>query len=184
VDASPSETPMKGTKASAHCAEGSAECAEPEPTRPLATRTRSQHPQPIRNPKQHGDEAIPFSHPAEEAFAKVLDFYQIQWEREPTTFPLEWDDKGHVITAFSPDFYLVSEDLYIELTTMKQSLVTKKNRKLRLLHELYPGVQCKLMYRRDVMNLAVKYGLFGDTRKPTVEGEIEPEEENGSELDE
>lgn len=179
MDASPSETPMKG----AECAEGSVECAEPEPATAFATRMRPQHPQPIRNPKQHGDEPIPFAHPAEEAFARVLDFYQIQWEREPTTFPLEWDEEGHVITAFSPDFYLVSEDLYIELTTMKQSLVTKKNRKLRLLHELYPDVQCKLMYRRDVMNLAVKYGLFGDTRQPD-EGEIEPEEENGSELDE
>ena len=191
MDASPSETPMKGTKDSAHyaegsaqCAEGTVECAEPEPTSTLATSTRPQRPQPIRNPKQHGDEAIPFSHPSEEAFARVLDFYQIQWEREPTTFPLEWDEEGHVITAFSPDFYLVSEDLYIELTTMKQSLVKKKNRKLRLLHELYPDVRCKLMYRKDVMNLAVKYGLFGDTREPSTEGEIEAEEENGSELDE
>ena len=184
MDASPSETPMKATKASAKYAEGSAERAEPKPTRTLGTSTRSQRPRPIPNLKHHGDETIPFSHPAEEAFAKVLDFYQMQWEREPTTFPLEWDEEGHVITAFSPDFYLVSEDLYIELTTMKQSLVTKKNRKLRLLHELYPDVQCKLMYRRDVMNLAVKYGLFGDTREPTAEGEIEPEEENGSELDE
>jgi hypoxanthine phosphoribosyltransferase len=108
----------------------------------------------------------------------------MQWEHEPTTFPLEWDEKGRVITAFSPDFYLVSEDLYIELTTMKQSLVTKKNRKLRLLHELYPDVQCKLMYRKDVMNLAVKYGLFGDTAEPATEGGIESEEENGSEPDE
>jgi hypothetical protein len=191
VDACPSVTPMKGTKASAHCAEGSAECAEgtaecsePGLTGTLVTSTRPQQPQPVPNPKHHEGEPIPFSHPAEEAFARVLDFYQIRWEREPTTFPLEWDEEGHVITAFSPDFYLVSEDLYIELTTMKQSLVTKKNRKLRLLHELYPGVQCKLMYRKDVVNLAVKYGLFGDTREPISEGELEPEEENGSGLDE
>jgi hypothetical protein len=65
-----------------------------------------------------------------------------------------------VITAFSPDFYLVDEDLYVELTTMKQRLVTQKNRKLRLLSELYPGVKCKLIYRQDVANLAIKYGLF------------------------
>jgi hypothetical protein len=176
VDASPSETPVKEATASA---EGTAQCVDLE-----LPSIRPEHPQPIPNPKHHEGEPIPFSHPAEEAFAKVLDFYQIQWEREPTTFPLEWDEEGHVITAFSPDFYLISEDLYIELTTMKQSLVTKKNRKLRLLHELYPNVRCKLMYRRDVMNLAVKYGLFGDTREPPPTGEIEPEEENGSELDE
>ena len=119
-------------------------------------------PKPIANPKRRRGESIPFSHPAEEAFARVLDFYQAQWEYEPTTFPLEWDDDGNVVTAFSPDFYLVEDDLYVELTTMKQSLVTKKNRKLRLLHELYPDVRCKLMYRRDVEHLAVKFGLFGD----------------------
>jgi len=124
--------------------------SEPGPARPA----------PIPNPKRPNGEPIPFSHPAEEAFARVLDFYQMEWEYEPTTFPLEWDGEGRVVTAFSPDFYLVAEDLYIELTTMKQSLVTKKNRKLRLLHELYPDVKCKLMYRRDVENMAIKYGLF------------------------
>ena len=118
------------------------------------------HPKPIPNPKSSADEPLRFSHPAEEAFARVLDFYETRWEYEPMTFPLEWDEDGRVTTAFSPDFYLVDEDLYIELTTMKQSLVTKKNRKLRLLHELYPDVKCKLMYRRDIENLAVKYGLF------------------------
>ena len=103
---------------------------------------------------------IQFSPPAEAAFARVLDFYEIEWEYEPTMFPLEWDQDGRVITAFSPDFYLVEEDLYIELTTMQQRLVTRKNRKLRLLRELYPDVKCKLMYRKDVESLAVKYGLF------------------------
>jgi len=119
-------------------------------------------PEPMPNPKRKNGEPIPFSHPAEEAFARVLDFYEMKWEYEPTTFPLEWDGQGRVTTAFSPDFYLVGEDLYIELTTMKQSLVTQKNRKLRLLHELYPDVKCKLMYRRDVASLAIKYGLFED----------------------
>jgi hypothetical protein len=122
---------------------------------------KPKQPKPIPNPKIKPGQSIPFSHPAEEAFARVLDFYQTRWQYEPTTFPLEWDEQGKVTTAFSPDFYLVDEDLYIELTTMKQSLVTKKNRKLRLLHELYPNVKCKLMYRKDIENLAVKYGLFG-----------------------
>jgi hypoxanthine phosphoribosyltransferase len=121
---------------------------------------RKPRPKPIPNPKRRSNEPLPFSHPAEEAFARVLDFYEIEWEHEPMTFPLEWDKKGRVVTAFSPDFYLVEDDLYVELTTMKQSLVTKKNRKLRQLHELYPDVKCKLMYRKDVENLAIKYGLF------------------------
>jgi hypoxanthine phosphoribosyltransferase len=123
-------------------------------------------PVPIPNPKRPNGDPSPFSHPAEEAFARVLDFYEIRWEYEPTTFPLEWDRKGNVTNAFSPDFYLLDEDLYIELTTMKQSLVTKKNRKLRLLHKLYPDVRCKLMYRKDIGNLGVKYGLFEDVPTP------------------
>ena len=122
----------------------------------------SPRPEPIPNPKRRPGEPIRFSHPAEEAFARVLDFYEIEWEYEPMTFPLEWDHDGRVTVAFSPDFYLIEDDLYIELTTMRQKLVTKKNRKLRLLHELYPGVHCKLMYRRDVENMAIKYGLFED----------------------
>ena len=107
-----------------------------------------------------GHETIDFAHPSERVAAEILDFYRIRWEYEPTTFPLEWDETGRVTTAFSPDFYLVDEELYVELTTMKQRLVTQKNRKLRLLSELYPGVKCKLIYRRDVANLAIKYGLF------------------------
>jgi hypothetical protein len=130
--------------------------------RPRRAKRRPPHPKPIPNPKRQNGELLRFSHPAEKAFAQVLDFYQARWEYEPTTFPLEWDEEGRVITAFSPDFYLVDEDLYIELTTMKQRLVTQKNRKLRMLRKLYPDVKCKLIYRRDVANLAIKYGLFED----------------------
>ena len=135
---------------------------------PNSSQPHPPRPEPVPNRREG---PIRFSHPAEEAFAKVLDFYQIEWEYEPTTFPLEWDEEGRVITAFSPDFYLVEDDQYIELTTMRQKLVTQKNRKLRLLGELYPGVKCKLIYRRDVENLAVKYGLFedGPTLDPCAE---------------
>lgn len=133
------------------------------------TATRPAHPEPMPNPKRQPHETIVFCHPAEEAFARILDFYQTRWEYEPTTFPLEWDEQGKVVSAFSPDFYLVEEDLYVELTTMRQSLVTKKNRKLRQLQELYPHIQCKLMYRKDIEELAIKYGLFEPARAGALE---------------
>ena len=43
------------------------------------------------------------------------------------------------IEAFTPDFYLPDQDLYLEVTVMKQSLVTRKNRKLRKLRAALPG---------------------------------------------
>jgi cytidylate kinase len=100
-----------------------------------------------------------FAHPSEEEFTKVLDFYQIRWEYEPRTFPLAWDEAGNATEAFSPDFYLVDFDLFIELTTLKQSLVTEKNRKIRRFRELYPEVTLKVFYGRDYRSLLGKYGL-------------------------
>jgi len=91
--------------------------------------------------------------------AKVLDYYGVRWEYEPHTFVLERDAEGRVVEAFTPDFFLPEQNLYIELTTMKQSLVTRKNRKLRRLRELYPDVRAKLFYKRDIERLALRYGL-------------------------
>jgi len=100
-----------------------------------------------------------FAHPSEREFARVMDFYRIRWQYEPRTFPIEWDENQNVVKAFTPDFYLPDLDLFIELTTMKQSLVTKKNRKVRRLRELYPDVNIKILYERDYKNLIWKYGL-------------------------
>ncbi len=100
-----------------------------------------------------------FVHPSEADFARVLDFYRIRWQYEPTSFPLAWDATGHVTEAFRPDFYLPDLDLYLELTTLKQSLVTDKNRKVRKFRELYPDKQLKLFYGRDFRSLIQKYGL-------------------------
>jgi cytidylate kinase len=106
------------------------------------------------------DDKLPeFAHPSEREFARVMDFYRIRWQYEPRTFPIEWDENHNVVKAFTPDFYLPDLDLFIELTTMKQSLVTKKNRKVRLLRELYPDVNIKILYERDYKNLIWKYGL-------------------------
>jgi hypothetical protein len=104
-------------------------------------------------------ESTRFAHNSERQFAKLLDFYGIAWEYEPTTFVLEWDRQGHPVQAFSPDFYLPAYDIYIEITTLNQKLVTKKNRKVRRLAELHPEVKVKVLYQRDYLNLLVKYGL-------------------------
>jgi cytidylate kinase len=105
------------------------------------------------------DKLPEFAHPSEREFARVMDFYRIRWQYEPKTFPIEWDENKNVVKAFTPDFYLPDLDLFIELTTMKQSLVTKKNRKVRMLRELYPDVNIKILYERDYKNLIWKYGL-------------------------
>ncbi len=102
-----------------------------------------------------------FAHPSELIFARLLDFYGIRWQYEPRTFPLRHDDGGNLVEAFSPDFYLPDSDLYVELTTMKQSLVTKKNRKVKLLRELYPDVKIRLLYQKDFEDLIFKYAEQG-----------------------
>jgi hypothetical protein len=98
-----------------------------------------------------------FGHPSEEVFANLLDFYRIAWDYEPRSFPLQWDKDGKVCEAFTPDFYLPEFDLYVELTTMKQANVTKKNRKIRLLRAIYPHVNIQVFYQKDVQDLVMKY---------------------------
>lgn len=100
-----------------------------------------------------------FGHPSEEVFANLLDFYRIAWDYEPRSFPLQWDKDGKVLEAFTPDFYLPEFDLYVELTTMKQANVTRKNRKIRLLRGIYPHVNIQVFYQKDVQDLVMKYGL-------------------------
>ncbi len=109
-----------------------------------------------------------FSHPAEEAFARILDFYGIEWEYEPRTVPLEWDESGNIVEAFAPDFYLPQQDLYVELTTLRPQLSTRKNRKMRRMKELYPDINIKLFKRREMHDLMLKYGL--DQEAARVEG--------------
>ena len=87
------------------------------------------------------------------------------WVYEPRTFPLEWDAQGNITEAFSPDFYLPEQDLYIELTTLRPQLSTRKNRKMRKMKELYPQVNVKLFKRADLRNLMVKYGLAQQAEK-------------------
>ena len=106
-----------------------------------------------------GQEPPRFANRAELECAKVLDYYGVPWQYEPTTFVLEEDEDGRIVEAFKPDFYLPEQDLYVEVTVMKQSLVTRKNRKLRKLRERYPEVRVKLFYKRDIERLAERYRL-------------------------
>jgi hypoxanthine phosphoribosyltransferase len=100
---------------------------------------------------------VGFVHPSEQEFARFLDYYRIRWVYEPASFPIGWED-GRVSEMFTPDFYLPEYDMYVELTTMKQSLVTPKNRKVRLLRELYPETNIRLLYQKDYQQLLVQAG--------------------------
>ena len=119
---------------------------------------------------------IPFAHASERVAAEILDFYRINWLYEPKTFPLEWDGKGNVIVSFSPDFYLVDFDLYIELTTMSQKLVTKKNRKVRRLKELYPDVNIRIFYQKDFKRLLARFGIASTALAHADGGGVVPAE--------
>ncbi len=110
-----------------------------------------------------------FGHPSEEEFARLLDFYRIEWLYEPRSFPLEWHGRN-VSEMFTPDFYLPELDLYIELTTLKQSLITEKNRKLRRLRETYPEVNIRLLNKKDYVRLLAKYryGPIGEDKDKNI----------------
>ena len=102
-----------------------------------------------------------FAHASEAEMARILDFYEVRWAYEPTTFPILWNLDGDVVESFAPDFYLPELDMFLEMTTLKQRLVRKKNRKLRRLRELYPDVRIKLFYARDFRAMMLKYGRLG-----------------------
>lgn len=101
-----------------------------------------------------------FANKSEEEFAKLLTFYQIKWEYEPRTFPLEWDSEGQIIESFTPDFYLPDFDLYIELTLQKPRVMSEKIKKIKKLKELYPHIKIKLLYGKEYEKLLAKYGIM------------------------
>jgi hypothetical protein len=113
-------------------------------------------------------DTIGFAHASERQFAQLLDFYGISWEYEPTSFDIDFDREGRVLQRFTPDFFLPEFDLYIEITTLNQKLVTKKNRKVRRLRERYPEVTCKIFYQRDYLSLVTKYGLRDERSAPAA----------------
>jgi hypoxanthine phosphoribosyltransferase len=117
-----------------------------------------------------------FAHASEAELARILDYYGVAWEYEPRTFPILWNTDGKVVESFSPDFYLPEMDVYVELTTLKQSLVRRKNRKLRRLRELYPDIKVKLFYGKDFRALMLKYGRFDLAASLSgLEGQLMPD---------
>jgi hypothetical protein len=122
--------------------------------------------------------APPFAHASEAEMARILDFYRIRWEYEPHTFPILWNLEGTVVESFSPDFWLPDLELYLEMTTLRQKLVRKKNRKLRRILELYPDIRVKLFYARDFRALLLKFGRLSlaDALSGTS-GQVVPERE-------
>ncbi len=106
-----------------------------------------------------------FAHPSERRFARILDFYRLRWEYEPHTFPLLWDGSGTAKESFTPDFWLPDLGFYLELTTLRQRLVTRKNRKVRRFRQLYPDRRIQLLYRNDLEKLALKFAA----RRPMLQ---------------
>jgi len=122
------------------------------------------------------DPSPAFAHASEAELSRILDFYAVRWEYEPRVFPILWNTEGDVLESFAPDFYLPDLDLYVELTTLRQKLVRKKNRKLRRLRELYPDVNIKLFYARDFRALMLKYGRLTLAEELTgTSGQVTPE---------
>ncbi len=121
------------------------------------------HRRPPRAPGAAGTQCPRFAHDSERRFARILDVHEIAWEYEPVEFALEWNQAGRVTAGFRPDFWLPGQRLFVELTTLNQRLVTKKNRKVRRMAELYPEVRVTVLYQRDTLALLAKYGLAGDT---------------------
>lgn len=118
-------------------------------------RTAAEKDEPLHPPLDE----IPFAHESERAAAEILDYYRIRWQYEPRTFPIEWDEEGNVTASFTPDFYLVDFDMFIELTTMNQKLVTKKNRKVKRLKECYPEISIRIFYQKDFRRLLARFGV-------------------------
>jgi bifunctional protein TilS/HprT len=119
-----------------------------------------------------------FAHPSEREFADILDFYHIDWVYEPRSFILKREG-DRIAAMFTPDFYLPELDLYVELTTLKQRLVTAKNRKLKRLRELYPEIKITLLYKKDFDRLLAKYGHgpLAQSRSHDVSGILYSEQE-------
>ncbi|MBK5221526.1 MAG: hypothetical protein JJE52_01350 [Acidimicrobiia bacterium] len=112
---------------------------------------------------------VEFMHNSEHQLARLFDFYGIVWEYEPRTFVLAVDADGMTTEAFTPDFYLPDHGRYLEVTTLQQPLVTRKNRKVRKLRGLHPDIDIRVVYQRDYLHLLVRYGLDAPSQLEVAE---------------
>ncbi len=133
-------------------------------------------PRPLQNPTVAREDIV-WSHPSEKEFAHVLDYFGIEWRYEPTTFPLRWDKEGNLLEGFSPDFYLVEQELYVELTTLRPRLMRDKHRKVRRLRELYPEVNVRLWDRQDFVRFLERFGL--ESHRQDLVGKEALDRDNG-----
>lgn len=109
-------------------------------------------------PGRADDSRVEFAHPVERALARLFDEHGVAWEYEPHTFVLEEDEDGHVLEAFTPDFFLPDLGLYVECTVMRQSLTSRKRRKVRKARER-TGATVEILFRRDFDRLAERWQL-------------------------
>lgn len=108
-------------------------------------------------------EEIDFPSTFESLLADFLDFNFVVWEYEPHFFAFELGDDGRPTAGFRPDFYLPASGVYYELTTGSPRVINLKNRRLRRLAELHPGVEVRLWRAADYRGLADHLGI----RTPT-----------------
>jgi bifunctional protein TilS/HprT len=109
-----------------------------------------------------------FANDSERRLAELFTHAGIAWVYEPVEFVLEWDVDGKALSAFKPDFYLPDLDRFVELTMLRQPLVTKKNRKLRQLRVLHPDINATIFYRRDFAALTDPVALIALLSAPPV----------------
>lgn len=105
-----------------------------------------------------GSEPPRFANRIELEWAKFFDFYELPWDYEPTVFVFGLSDQGGYF-GFRPDFYLPEQDLYVEITVGKSVTLSRKNKKIRKLRQMYPDVKLKVFRRSDFVALAARIGL-------------------------
>ncbi len=88
--------------------------------------------------------------PAEAVVAHNLDQNDFIWQHEPHTIVFKRNNQGEITDAFTPDFFFPELNRYLELTIMKQYLMSHdKNRKVGEARGL--GYNVVLYNEKDVL---------------------------------
>lgn len=97
-----------------------------------------------------------FAHELEERFAEILDYFELEYEYEPTTFILKTTANGEIKQGFTPDFFIPEHNIYVEITAMNGSSCNKKRRKIEAIDELY-GIKAILFHRKRIEDILTKF---------------------------